>query len=126
VPGEPYVYTYDVEFLADAFHVRFGMMIKLVTGFELAGQASHPPRSGVEHVAAGATATVRFPFRARVVPGVYFLNAGVLGIRDEEAGYLHRILDAAIFRVEGPADRITGAADLSDRETPSVEIRPPA
>jgi len=113
VPGGRYFYAYEVEFEEDAFRVRFGMMIKLVTGFELAGQTTHPPRDGVEHVATGSVAHVRFPFHARLVPGVYFLNAGVLGIRDDEAGYLHRVLDATIFRVEpaGPS-RVTGAADL--------------
>lgn len=113
VPGNWYTYAYEVEFEEDAFRVRFGMMIKLVTGFELAGQTTHPPRDGVEHVAAGAVAEVRFPFQARLVPGVYFLNAGVLGIREGEAGYLHRVLDAAIFRVEptGPSC-VTGTTDL--------------
>jgi len=125
VAGARYTYTYDVEFLEDAFQVRFGMMIKLVTGFELAGQASHAARKGIEHVPAGSVATVRFPFRALVVPGVYFLNSGVLGIRDEEGGYLHRILDAAIFRVEGSPGRVTGAIDLSDQAAAIVQIRPP-
>ncbi len=122
-PGETYQYAYEVEFDSDAFHVRFGMMIKLVTGFELGGQSSHPPRAGIEHVAAGAVASVRFSFQTLLTPGVYFLNAGVLGIRDDEAGYLHRILDAAIFRVEatGP-DRVTGTVDLSRAQPAQVEI----
>lgn len=121
-PGSWYSYAYEVEFDEDAFRVRFGMMIKLVTGFELAGQTTHPPRDGVEHVAAGAVAHVRFPFQVRLVPGVYFLNAGVHGIRDGEAGYLHRVLDAEIFRVEpaGPS-RITGTIDLGGDGAASVE-----
>lgn len=127
VPGERYHYAYEVDFESDAFRVRFGMMIKLVTGFELAGQASHPLRSGIEHVPTGATARVRFPFQALLVPGVYFLNAGVLGIRDDEAGYLHRVLDASIFRVEatGPI-RATGAIDLTQGAAAEVEIVRPA
>jgi lipopolysaccharide transport system ATP-binding protein len=126
VPGDLYRYVYEVEFERDAFRVRFGMMIKLVTGFELAGQASHPQRAGIEHVPAGAVARIEFPFRAALTPGVYFLNAGVLGIHDDESGYLHRVLDAAIFRVEAVgAQRATGAADLSAAEGPSIEVRAP-
>lgn len=126
VPGARYSYAYEVDFDEDAFRVRFGMMIKLVTGFELAGQTTHPPRDGIEHVTAGSVAHVRFAFHARLVPGVYFLNAGVLGIRGDEAGYLHRVLDAAIFRVEpvGPS-RITGTADLGGSDAPSIEIEVP-
>lgn len=122
VPGGWYTYAYEVEFEEDAFRVRFGMMIKLVTGFELAGQTTHPPRDGVEHVAAGSVANVRFPFQARLVPGVYFLNAGVLGIRGDEAGYLHRVLDAEIFRIEpaGPS-RVTGAMDLGSDGAATIE-----
>ena len=124
--GETYHYTYEVEFDADAFRVRFGMMVKLVTGFEIGGQASHPPRAGIEHVPAGAIARVRFPFRALLTPGVYFLNAGVLGIRDDVMGYLHRVLDAAVFRIEpsGP-QRATGAVDLARELGPTVEIDEP-
>jgi lipopolysaccharide transport system ATP-binding protein len=123
VPGDVYHYEYEVEFERDAFRVRFGMMIKLVTGFELAGQASHPPREGIDHVEAGAVARVSFPFRALLTPGVYFLNAGVLGIRDGEAGYLHRVLDAAIFRVEATGrQRTTGAADLSLSDGAGIEV----
>jgi lipopolysaccharide transport system ATP-binding protein len=122
VPGGWYTYAYEVAFDEDAFRVRFGMMIKLVTGFELSGQTTHPPRDGVEHVAAGSVAQVRFRFQARLVPGVYFLNAGVLGIRDGEAGYLHRVLDAEIFRVEamGPS-RITGTTDLGADGAATIE-----
>jgi lipopolysaccharide transport system ATP-binding protein len=123
-PGETYQYAYEVEFESDAFRVRFGMMIKLVTGFELGGQSSHPPRAAIEHVPARAVARVRFSFQTLLTPGVYFLNAGVLGIRDDEAGYLHRILDAAIFRVESAnaADRITGTVDLATQRAPQIEI----
>jgi lipopolysaccharide transport system ATP-binding protein len=121
--GQSYVYAYDVEFLEDAFAVRFGMMLKLPTGFELGGQASHPPRQGIEHVAAGTTARVRFPFETHLAPGVYFLNAGVLGLRHGVVEYLHRVLDAEIFRIEPEhPGRATGTVDLSGGAEPRVEL----
>lgn len=112
--GGLYFFTYRVAFAQTARRVRFGMMVKLVTGFELGGQTSHPPGGGMD-LSAGATVSVRFPFRARLRPGVYFANAGVLGWKDERENYLHRILDATMFRVErGSPSRATGEVDLTE------------
>jgi len=112
--GQEYIYAYEVEFSEPAWDVRFGMMIKLVSGFELGGQASHPRRKGVPLVAAGATARVRFQFSTKLVPGAYFLNAGVLGTREGGQAYLHRVLDAVMFRIDPQgADTITGSVDLT-------------
>jgi lipopolysaccharide transport system ATP-binding protein len=32
-------------------------------------------------------------------PGIYFLNAGIVGDVNESEGYLHRFIDVAMFRV---------------------------
>jgi lipopolysaccharide transport system ATP-binding protein len=121
--GERYHYAYEVEFSEPAFGVRFGMMLKLVTGFELAGQVSHPWNRGVDVVEAGTTARVRFPFDALMVPGVYFMNAGVLALDDVGEQYLHRILDAVMFRVESDGrTHITGQVDLSGTEPAQVDF----
>ena len=113
-----YQYAYDVVFDEPAFGVRFGMMIKLLTGFELGGQVSHPWARGLDVVDAGSVAAVRFRFRALLVPDVYFLNAGVLGLRDGGEVYLHRVLDALMFRVEpSVGSHATGQVDLSDGTT---------
>ncbi len=110
-----YQYAYDVVFDEPAFGVRFGMMIKLLTGFELGGQVSHSWARGIEVVDAGTVAEVRFRFRALLVPDVYFLNAGVLGLREGGEVYLHRVLDALMFRVEPfSGSHATGQVDLSE------------
>lgn len=113
-PWQTYNYVYDVEFSGTAAFVRFGMMLKLTSGFELGGQVSHPAGAGIELVTAGERFEVRFKFRPTLVPGTYFLNAGVRGRQDAVEGYLHRILDAAIFRID-PQERawITGHVDLT-------------
>jgi len=122
--GETYRFTYEVEFREPASQVRFGMMIKPVSGMELAGQVSHRADAGIEKIGAGSRVRLRFDFRAALSPGAYFLNAGVLGTHHGEERYLHRIFDAAMFRVL-PAGHahFTGRVDLSLPDaTPSVEI----
>jgi lipopolysaccharide transport system ATP-binding protein len=78
-------------------------------------------------VEAGSRARVRFPFQLLLVPGTYFLNAGVLGLREGGEEYLHRILDAVMVRVEPEGrTRITGQVDLSGAQAVAVEIAAPA
>ncbi|MDJ0868823.1 MAG: ABC transporter ATP-binding protein [Myxococcota bacterium] len=119
--GELYTWAFDVDFLESACRVRFGMMLKLVTGFELGGQVSHHPGDGIDFVEAGTLARVRFPFRASLVPGTYFLNAGVLALRNDAESFLHRIVDAAMFRIDPESrTRVTGRVDLS---APKAEVQ---
>ncbi len=121
--GKVYTYAYDVTFMQAALGVRFGMMLKLVSGFELGGQVSHPKGEGVECIEAGSTVHVRFQFLASLVPGAYFLNAGVRGFREGGEDYLHRILDAVMFRIEAdPSGTVTGQVDLSPGRMPEVEF----
>ncbi len=119
-PWQSYTYAYDVEFLETANSVRFGMMLKATSGFELGGQVSAPaPSKGVETICAGTRWEARFQFKPTLVPGTYFLNAGVRGRQDEEDTYLHRILDAAIFRID-PTHLLhtTGLVDFSGGVAP--------
>lgn len=121
--GETYRYEYEVEFSEPANGVRFGMMIKPVSGMELGGQVSHVEGEGLDGIAAGSRMRARFLFRTSLSPGAYFLNAGVLGQSEGEEKYLHRILDATMFRVlpDRPG-RVTGRVDLSVAgATPVVE-----
>ncbi len=114
-PGGSYSYIFDVAFDEAATGVRFGMMLKLVTGFELGGQVSAALGSGIPFVERGATVRVRFRFRALLAPGAYFANAGVLALDEDDEVFLHRVLDAVMFRVDArPSDAVTGRVDLSD------------
>jgi lipopolysaccharide transport system ATP-binding protein len=123
IPGQVYTYGYEVHFSKAARRVRFGMMLKLVTGFELAGQSSHASGEGLPEVAAGTRLRVRFRFVPALAPGAYFVNAGVLGERDGSEVFLHRIIDAVMFRVEHPRSPLaTGYVDLSTQEPAEVVI----
>lgn len=98
--GGDYVYTYDVAFDKTATGVRFGMLIKTVSGIEVGGLVSHPTLGkAIPLVEGGSAVTVRFHFTAKLTPGTYFLNAGVTGTAGSHDEFLHRLLDAVIFRV---------------------------
>lgn len=98
--GKVYRYQYRVCFSKSAFFVRFGMLIKTISGTEIGGALSASlPGEGIEFVEAGTEMQVDFRFRCALNPGVYFLNAGVTGNIDGVDTYLHRMLDVASFRV---------------------------
>lgn len=116
-PKQRYLYRYDVEFDRDVENVTFGMMVKSISGVELFGMASHPYGSAIPHVAAGSVVSIEFGLVAAMLPGTYFLNAGCGGSIDGEGeSFMHRILDAIMFRVELPATdrRLSGFFDVSD------------
>lgn len=100
VRGRRYQYAYQARFSAPADSVRFGMLIKTISGIDLGGAVSAASLAeAIPRVAGGAVYHVVFQFTCSLNPGVYFLNAGVRGLRDGTETYLHRLLDAAMFRV---------------------------
>lgn len=125
VRGRTYRYVYSVRFTKSASSVRFGMLIKTTSGVELGGGVSaHSPRESLIYVEAGSVYRVEFRFRCMLNPGVYFLNAGLVGDVNGSETYLHRLIDIAMFRVlpyEG--DIATGIVDFSCY--PKVELQPP-
>lgn len=112
-PGNEYFYTFDAHFEQAAIGVRCGMLFRTTTGLELAGGASAVAGEGIGIVDAGSRITVRFGFRCLLAPGIYFANAGVLGLDGESEQYLDRRIDAIMFRVLPDQDRLaTGLVDL--------------
>ena len=103
VRGERYVYTYEVTFSRVCFRVEFGMMIKSLNGIELGGHSTGR-EDQLRTLEPGRKVTMRFTFDCRLLPGVYFLNAGVAGVVGEEWSYLHRLVDAYLFRVQDEMD----------------------
>lgn len=98
--GVTYFYRYTVSFSAAAELVRFGMLIKTVSGNEIGGAISAANiANGIQCVVRGQCIDVEFSFRCMLNPGIYFLNAGVTGVIDGVDTYLHRLLDVASFRV---------------------------
>ncbi len=103
-----YRYRFTVTFSEEARQVRFGMLIRSLTGVDLGGGASAPSSSrGIPVIDAGVSITIEFEFECNLNPGVYFLNAGILGEREGEEVFLHRCLDIAMFRVLAETDLVT-------------------
>ena len=100
VRGRKYLYTYKVHFTAGATRVRFGMLIKSISGLEFGGGISAPSiAQAISDISPDTVAHVELGFVAALNPGTYFLNAGVVGCIGEEETFLHRILDACMFRI---------------------------
>jgi len=113
--GHTYKYVVRVRFDANAYHVRFGCLIKTVTGLELGGMVSHINGESIDTIEANNTIEISFIFVCRLTPGVYFGNAGVLGSIDGQETYLHRLVDGIMFRVQPETDlKVTGVIDFSD------------
>lgn len=105
IHGKYYLFTYTVRFTKCASYVSFGMLLKTLSGVELGGGRSAESRQHrLMCVNEGECYRVEFRFRCALNPGVYFLNAGVVGVVDEVDGYLHRILDSVCIRVIGHLD----------------------
>lgn len=112
--GEEYIYAYDVHFNTHAEGVRFAMMIRTISGYALGGLTSHPENKGVV-AESDTTHHQRFHFRCNLLAGTYFLNAGVTAIVPSQGEvHLHRILDAAVFKVIPAPDSLrSGIVDIS-------------
>lgn len=114
IRGKTYRYNYTVRFTKGASNVRFGMLIKTISGIELGGGASSSSiRDSLPYVEGDSIYRVEFRFRCSLNPGVYFLNAGVVGDVDGSETYLHRLIDIAMFRVIPDTENLaTGIVDF--------------
>ena len=76
------------------------MMKKTLSGIELGGAVSAAKQQdAISLVRQGEVILVTFDFQCSLNPGTFFMNAGVTGVLNEGETYLHRLLDACIFRV---------------------------
>lgn len=100
VRGRKYRFCYRVTFNQVANKVRFGMSIKTTTGLSLAGALSQPTLTkAIPQIDQGALVDVEFLLNCYLNPGVYFMNAGVFGLKDGEEVVLHRRAEIIAFRV---------------------------
>nr|WP_324257472.1 ABC transporter ATP-binding protein [Cellvibrio fontiphilus] len=114
VSGGRYSYRFSVSFDHDCSAVRFGMLIKTVSGVELGGATTAKDiSSAVSVIKKGSLYKVSFEFDCALAPGVYFVNAGVSGEVGGVMSYLHRLVDAVTFRVlPEKASTQTGIVDF--------------
>lgn len=106
--GKTYRYRYQVNFRRAAGNVRFGMLIKTISGIELGGGVTAiSNRTCVPVVESDSVYSIEFDFCCRLNAGVYFMNAGVLGEVDGSELFLHRLVDATMFRVISESDNLS-------------------
>ena len=98
---EKYVFSYRVRFDRDTYRIQFGMLLKTLSGLELGGAKWPINGEAVPFAAAGEEIDVAFTFACLLLPGTYFLNAGVLGLVDDQVVFLDRHVDALMFKVIG-------------------------
>jgi len=112
--GDTYRYAYRVAFSTGAVAVRFGMMIKTLAGIEIGGATSSATtQDAITYVPAETEIDVEFAFECNLNPGTYFLNSGVVGVVGVGETYLHRLIDAYLFRVlPESAITATGTVDF--------------
>ncbi|MEZ9699193.1 ABC transporter ATP-binding protein [Vibrio sp. 10N.261.46.E12] len=110
IPRGKYVYKYKVRFTKSAENVRFGMLIKTLSGLELGGaHTANNSSSAIPSVQEGDIYDVEFTFNCNLTQGVYFMNAGAVGTIDGLETHLHRLLDVQMFRVLPDVDNLSTA-----------------
>lgn len=118
-----YFYAYEVHFSRRCYQVRMAHVFKTVSGIELGGTTLRSAGFALPVVEPGQIAQVRIRFKCLLNPGFYLANAGVLAFEGEGETYLHRIVDAVIFRVLPEAESLHSCyVDLEFK--PSVVLLP--
>ena len=110
LPRVEYKYRYQVKFTKTVKNVRFGMLIKTMSGVELGGaHTANNIQDGIPVVEAGEILDIEFMFNCNLNPGTYFMNSGVTGTIDGVDTFLHRLLDIEMFRVLPDSRNLTTA-----------------
>lgn len=120
-----YRYCFEVAFTEPGFAVAAQMIIKLTTGLGLAGAVTNERSLAGDQIAAGTRLRVAMEFQCLLFAGTYFINAAVTGDLEGERGYLHRIIDAVMFKVLPDTDPTESAGLIDFFVEPSVTVIAP-
>lgn len=117
--GEKYKLVYKVTFHIDANNVSFGMMFKTEKGLLLSGASSHKAGLSINKIEKGRSLTVSWLFNCNLLKGMYYVNAGVLSLNENDRITLNRIVDGLVFKVYGSElDKYIGTVNLMQQ--PSI------
>lgn len=100
LPQKEYIFSYQAYFKDKANHIRFGMLLKTITGLELGGATSSAFNEPIKSIQPDTTLTVSFKFKCLLTSGTYFLNAGVTSTSDGTELFLARTIDILMFKVQ--------------------------
>ena len=113
---ETYYYCYDVHFEMDAENVSFGMQIKDEKGITLTATSFSSFEQEIPHVNTGTRYHIEWSFTCTLLPGIYYTNAGTSALFAGERQFLHRIVDAACFKVVSKhPERYSGLVHLHQK-----------
>lgn len=105
--GCVYAVHYTFTATTDVDDLAFGTLFKSPYGVELCGgNTDRVPSLRLKNLRAGGSVQVNFEFKCLLRAGVYFVNVGAMGNVNFERQYLHRILDAIIFKVMPAPDQV--------------------
>lgn len=94
------VIKYRVRFLVDTSHVAFAFMIKTRDGVALFGMdTTHISAASERSFNSGDVIMVRFELENAFAPGTYYVNCGIRDDSGDLPVFLHRRVDALLFRV---------------------------
>jgi lipopolysaccharide transport system ATP-binding protein len=110
VRGNSYRFQISVRFDEPYSLIAAGVIVTDKSGIEIAGASSWETPNRWISVKPGDSVCFTFPFECRLNPGTYFLR---IGIASRDHGFLHRIIDAKVFRVVADGFMFpTGLVDL--------------
>jgi len=98
--GTSYKIVYDVTFEINAENIGFGILFKTLGGVDFAGSTTaFDGRLKIPQVTGGQKYRAEFEFTCLLGAGTYLFNVGVVQYDGMALNYLHRVLDAALFKV---------------------------
>lgn len=103
-------------FLSNNDRVYFGIHIRSISGTIITGQRYPENGKFLDRIVyAGENFCITYGFKMTLVPGVYFVGAGVWSVN--EPNCLHRIMDALMFRImPNRESNASGFVDISSTE----------
>ncbi len=99
IPRNEYIFSYNVRFSDEVHKVRFGMLLKTITGLELGGATNTKFSKAIDSISKDSTVVVEFKFKCLLSSGTYFLNAGVTSCLNGTESFLARTIDILMFKV---------------------------
>ena len=115
VTGESYFLSYRVSFNIQATDVSFGMMIKNEKGMYLSGSSAKNFNANLSDVATKEKYLVKWKFTCNLLKGTYFINVGVTAFNGIERFFLCRAIDAIVFRVDDPDNKLYSGFVYTDQ-----------
>lgn len=115
LPDHCYNFKVTGIFTEDRENIYFGLQIRSTSGLVVSGQRFPEEGRSLNLATKGQRFQLICNFKMSLIPGVYFIGGGVWSL--QEPNCLHRILDAAMFRIL--PQKQTGAlgfVDLSAQE----------